>query len=236
MKDNEGDILVMSTPDSQSNSHGWIFVIIPIVGSIIGILYNNYAITLYLADKVHWSILLSKTAHLTDILSYIIPIINSIPDKLIAHNQLERAILVRNLYAIDWFIILVAALLVIPERLYATQKGRRKFVRTPPRLHAARFDTETSINKSIALTGIATVIALSETWIGTISYDSISGVSNHVQWRDSDLYRLCIFLPILVWFGILFIQVIYIKIYYRAHRNRANLLETGKGLSDLNGL
>jgi hypothetical protein len=183
-------------------------------GGIISALYNNWAISLYYADPISWEQWDHKIKPLIDFLSYLIPIITLIPNSLLNHGYIARSGLVRHIYAIDWAICIVTSITALPLMVGYIKRAKVGVSTAIRNAKTAEDTRQIYFDFWLALFAAGGAVALSESWLGLISYSGRGLFQNHVQDNDADLYRLCLFIPLALLFGTIAASAAYIRRYY----------------------
>jgi hypothetical protein len=105
---------------------------------------------------------------------------------------------VRNVYAVDWIIGLIAAVLSIPAIVGMLRRAKARQISTPNYSHPDSAIPGQKLSLSpmqfVALALALNALTMWQTWFGSFG-PGTSQFLNHVEWNNGDLYRLCIFIP-----------------------------------------
>jgi len=193
---------VSATSDEQTFPvRSWLWLLSVIAGGVLSAAYDGYAVGLYRTDHEAWDRLQGFLSPIVDVFSYMAPIVGQACRIVSAAGDLRRALLVENLYAMDWLICLVAAIGALPFIIgsYRMQLARE---RRPP--DVGRFpnpELERQQGLGNGFFALAATFCLWESWFG--SWGGTTSFFNHVEVRDADFYRLCLFVPLTLMMGTL---------------------------------
>jgi hypothetical protein len=139
--------------------------------------------------------------------SYFVPIVSRVYSVVLNHTgDVCRGVLAQNVYAVDWIVGLVGLIAALPS-LRAVAGATLDGVRGKLNLRTSP-NAQKGLRIWLRIIIVGAIVSVEEAWVGSFGNQGTLYVNN-VASRNSDLYRLCIFVPLALLFSSLSVIFLY---------------------------
>ena len=160
--------------------------------------YNSVSISLYGCDQSNYRAIKHSSRLDVDVMSFFVPIISRSYNFVMDMNGDScRAVLVKDLYATDWMLCLIGLAFSLPSlRAVFRASVDAAIGKTPISISKKAYQ---GLNMWFYIIIVGSIVTIGESWCGWFS-TTPSPYFNNVAKLDSDLYRLCLFIPLALLF------------------------------------